>query len=235
MALLLSVLPKTSAKVRRSVNVNFYPPSSAAQRSDFWSGTGNSGGLMMARSLLWASNKTSGTVRVYYLHATSSGSWTQDVITNIQSANTTYGLGVTFTILSDLNGAALSSLTLANYDVCLISSDGSPGQWGGQLQTFALEGGGLVLSTFANASQTVGGLTYATYTPIQNPPGNQSLISSMNVNSIIAHPVTVGLSSLTFSNNGGYAGSGTQLSAGAISVVNYLQGTTLLAVKEVPL
>lgn len=192
---------------------------------------------MMARSLLWSSKKTSGTVRVYYLHADSTPAWVSGVVSSIETAASTYGLGVTFSFVTDFQGSNLNSLTLTNYDACLVANNSSLSSGAGpQLQLFALQGGGIAICTFANASIPISGLNYAIYTPIQNTPGNQFLASSMNVSSIVSHPVTIGLSSVTFNTGGGgFAGQGTQLSAGAISVVNYAEGTTLLAVKEVPL
>ena len=236
MALVPTVLAKTSSSlnVRRSVSLNFYPPSSGI-RSDFWSGTGNSGGLMMARALLWTSRISSGTVRVYYLHATSTTAWVNDVITNISNFVSASLPGVTMNITSDLNGGSLSSLTLANYDTCLVSSDGNPGSWGTQLNTFAAAGGGIVLTTFANASQTIPGFTYSTYSPITAPPGNQSM-GSTSLGTVTTHPVTTGLSSLTFSaGTSGFGGNGTTINAAAQNVALYNTGTTLVAVQQVSL
>lgn len=237
MALIPSVLSKVATEtlnVRRSVNLNFYPPSSTA-RSDMWTGTGNSGGLMMARALQWTSRKSSGTIRVYYLHATSTTSWVTDVTTNISNYVSASMPGITMTITPDLGGATISSLTLANYDTCLVSSDGTPGSWGPQLNAFATAGGGIVLSTFANASQNITGFTYSSFSPITTNPGNQFL-GATSLGLVATHPVTIGLSSLAFSaGSSGYGGNGTTINAAAQTVAFYNTGTTLVAVQEVNL
>lgn len=238
MALIPSVLsstPPVNLNVRRSVNLNFFPPSTTS-RSDFWSGTGNSGGLMMARSLLWTSKKSSGTIKVYLAHASGTGTWfTSDAVVNISNYVAASLPGVTMNITVDYQGTNVSTLTLSNYDTCLISADGGLSV-GSQVNSFCAAGGGLVLTTFANASVNVG-IDYATYTPLASFPGNQSLGStSMNTSTIVTHPVTTGLSSLAFaSGSSGYGASSPSILASAQRLVDYANGSSLIAVREVAL
>ena len=235
MALIPSVLSSAATlNVRRSVNLNFFEPSSSI-RSDFWSGTGNSGGLMMARSLLWASKRSTGTIRVYLSHGNSDNTWVSNTTTNISNYVTSNLPGVTMVITTALQGANSNTLTLANYEVCLISANVGY-NIGSAVNSFAAAGGGVVLMTFANASVNVG-IDYATYTPLATFPGNQSLgNASMNTSTIVTHPVTTGLSSLTFSaGSGGYGASSPSIVASAQRLVDYANGSSLVAVREVAL
>lgn len=217
---------------RRSVNLNFYPPSSDAFSSG-WSSTTN-GALLMARSILWACNKTSGAVRVYFVHATPTASWVSDVQSKISNFLSSNFPSVTLTFYTDSSGAPnIGTLTKTNYDVAMVSSDATPGtSWGAQLQSFADAGGGIVLTTFANASQTITNFSYPNYTPIQANAGNQVLGSrTLNTGSIATHFITTGLSSFD-AGTGNYGGNNVQLNAGATNLASYGNGTSLVAVQE---
>jgi hypothetical protein len=189
----------------------------------------------MARSILWACNKTSGAVRVYYVHGDSDTTWTSDVHTKISSFLTSNFPSVTLTFYIDSSGAPnISTLTRANYDVAFVSSNSSPGAtWGAALQSFADAGGGIVLTTFANASQTIASFSYPNYTPIQAPAGNQNLgaLRTLNTGSIVTHFITTGLSSFD-AGSGNYGGNNVQLNAGATNLASYTSGTSLLAVQQ---
>jgi hypothetical protein len=218
---------------RRSVNLNFFPPSSTIFSSGWVAST--NGALLMARSILWACNKTSGAVRVYYVHAESNTTWTSDVQTKISSFLTSNFPSVTLTFYIDSSGAPnISTLTRTNYDVAFVSSNGTPGEsWGAALESFANAGGGIVLTTFANASQTIPSFSYPNYTPIQASPGNQGLglNRTLNTGTIVTHFITTGLSSFD-AGSGAYGGNGVQLNSGATNLASYTSGTSLLAVQE---
>lgn len=217
---------------RRSVNLNFYPPSTTAFSSG-WTAT-TDGALLMARSILWACNKTSGAVRVYFVHATSTASWVSDVQSKVSGFITSNFPSVTLTFYTDSSGAPnISTLTTSSYDVAMVSSDASAGSsWGAALQSFADAGGGIVLTTFANASVPISSFSYANYTPIQTNAGNQSLGNRiLNTNSIVTHFITTGLSSFD-AGTGNYGGNNVQLNAGAINLASYGNGTSLVAVQE---
>ena len=217
----------------RSVNLNFYPPS-VDSRGDMWTGQG---GLIMARSLVWAwGGATSGNLRVYYVHA-SPTSWASEVETKIRAYMSANFPSLSLTFFNDASGAPnISTLTKSNYDVAFVSSDSAPGgNWGTYLNAFAVANGNIVLSTFANSSQNISGFLYNSYTPITGIPGNQSLGGSAYITIVDSgHFITQGLTTF-FAGNSGYGGSGTALSSGAVSIANYTgsaSGTTCIAVKQ---
>lgn len=227
-----------SVKVRRSVDLNFYPPSSAA-RSDFWSGTGNSGGLMMARSVLWASKKSSGTIRLYFVHLTSTGAWVTDVVNTITSYVSASLPGVTINITTDQGGANIASLNTTNFDVCMVSLDstGYSSTVGTTMNNFAAAGGGIIVTVFANygSGNAVPGFTYATYSPISTM-GTGSSMASMDTATIVTHPITTGLSSLTFSTgSSGFSSGNTVFTADSQTLVRSTGGISIVTVREVPL
>lgn len=216
--------------VKRSVNLNFYPPSSTVD-SRMWTGDG---GLLMARSILWACNKTSGAVRVYFVHATPTASWVSDVQSKISTYLSTNYPSVSLTFYTDSSGAPnISTLSTSSYDVVMVSSDSTPGaSWYTYLHSFAAAGGGLVLTTFANASQTITSFSYSSYTPIQTNAGNQSLGNrALNTGSIVSHFITTGLSSFD-AGTGAFGGNNVQLNAGATNLASYGNGTSLVAIQE---
>jgi len=218
-----------SGVLKRSVNLNFYPPSATA----FSSGWTGDGGLLMARSILWACNKTSGAVRVYFVHATPTTSWVDDVASKVSTYISTNYPSVTLTFYKDSSGAPnIATLTTANYDVAMISSDANPGTtWYSYLHSFADSGGGLVLTTFANASQTIANFGYSNYTPIQTNAGNQILTDgTLNSGSIVTHFITTGLSSF-YAGTGKYGGNNVSLNAGATNLASYGGGTSLVAIQ----
>jgi hypothetical protein len=221
----------TTSGGRRSVNLNFFPPSNAA-RADMWSGQG---GLIMARSILWAAGKTGGAVRVYYVHAEPSAAWAADVTSKITSYMAASYPTASITVYADAPGAPnISTLTTAAYDVALVSSDASPGSaWFTYLHAFAAAGGGIVLTTFSNASQKIPSFDYANYTPIPSIAGNQSIGSSIGLDttSIVSHFITTGLTSFN-AGTAGYGSKGQALNAGAANLARYTDGTTLIAVQS---
>ena len=216
----------------RSVNLNFYPPS-VDSRGDMWQ---NQGALIMARSIVWAwGGATSGNLRVYYVHA-SSQSWANEVEAKIRAYISANFPSLSLTFFNDTSGAPnISTLTRSNYDVVFVSSDSTPGSWGTYLNAFAVANGNIVLSTFANSSQSISGFLYNSYTPITGIPGNQSLGGSAYITVVDSgHFITQGLTTF-FAGNSGYGGLGTALSSGAVSIVNYTgsaAGTTCIAVKQ---
>ena len=221
-----------SGLLKRSVNLNFYPPSTTAFSSG-WDATTN-GALLMARSILWACNKTSGAVRVYFVHATSTASWVSDVSSKISSYISSNFPSVTLTFYTDSSGAPnIATLTTANYDVVMISSDGTPGTgWYSYLHSFADSGGGLVLTTFANASESIANFSYSSYTPISAIAGNQALTNgTLNSGSIVTHFITTGLSTF-YAGTGNYGGNGVSLNAGATNLASYGNGTSIVAVQS---
>lgn len=227
------------ARVRRSVELNFYPPSSAA-RSDFWSGTGNSGGLMMARSILWASKKTSGTINLYFVHYTTTASWITDVLTNISNYVSSSLPGVTINITTDQAGANIGTFNPANFDVIMASLDSTPfpSTVGTTMNSFAAAGGGIIITVFANygSGNAISGFTYATYSPISTMGTGGSGALSMNTANIVTHPVTTGLSSLTFSTgSSGYSSGNTTFTSDSQTLVRSTTGISILTVREVPL
>lgn len=144
--------------------------------------------------------------------------------------------GVTLNITSDYQGANISSLTSANYDVCMLSANSTqPSTVGSQINLFAAAGGGLVITVFANSSVPVTNLLYSTYTPITSASGVQNLSSSLNTASIVTHPITTGLSSTSFSAGGSYSSVTVSLNSGAQSIASYAQGTSVIAIQEVAL
>jgi hypothetical protein len=238
MALVPTVLTSSSPNVRRSVDLNFYPPSSAA-RSDFWSGTGNSGGLMMARSVLWASKKTSGTIRLYFVHFTTTVSWVTDVLTNISNYVSSSLPGVTINITTDQGGANIGTFNPANFDVIMASLDSAPfpSTVGTTMNSFAAAGGGIIITVFANygSGNAIPNFTYATYSPISTIGTSASGTLSMNTANIVTHPVTTGLSSVTFSTGtAGFISSGnTTFTSDSQTLVRSTTGISILTVREV--
>lgn len=225
-----------SANVRRSVDLNFYPPSSAV-RSDFWSGTGNSGGLMMARSILWASKKTSGTINVYFVHYTTTASWVTDVLTNISNYVSSSLPGVTINITTDQAGANIGTFNPANFDVIMASLDSSPfpSTVGTTMNSFAAAGGGIIITVFANygSGNAIPNFTYATYSPISTM-GTGSSSLPMNTANIVTHPITTGLSSLTFTTgSSGFSSANTVFTADSQTLVRSTTGISILTVREV--
>lgn len=224
-------------KVRRSVDLNFYPPSSAV-RGDFWTGTGNSGGLMMARSIVWTSKKSSGTIRVYFVHLTSDSTWITDVVTNITNYVSASLPGITITITTDQNGTNIASLNTTNFDVCMVSMDGGGFNTtvGTTMNTFAAAGGGIIVTSFANYVNTVPGFTYATYSPISAVGSSGSGNLTMNTGTIVTHPITTGLSSLTFTTGtGGYGSGNTSFTTDSQTLVRSTTGISYVTVREVAL
>ena len=189
----------------------------------------------MARSILWAAGKSSGTVRVYYVHGEGTVAWVMDVTSKISSYVAASFPTASITFYTDASGAPnISTLTKTNYDVALVSSNSSPGtNWFSYLQAFASAGGGIVLTTFANASQTIPSFDYANYTPIRSIAGNQNLGASMALDaaSVSTHFITTGLTSFN-AGTSGYGGKGHVLNAGATSLAKYTDGTTLIAVQS---
>ena len=231
-ALLLSNCPtETQSGGRRSVNLNFFPPSDA-MRPDLWSGQG---GLIMARSILWAAGKTSGKVRVYYVHAEPSPGWVTDVTSKITTYMSTSYPTATITFYTDSFGAPnINTLTTAAYDVALVSSNAAPGStWFTYLHAFAAAGGGIVLTTFSNASMTIPSLDYPKYTPIPSVSGKQSLGGNLRLDtaSITTHFITTGLTNFN-AGAAGYGSKGQALNATATSLARYTDGTTLIAVQS---
>jgi hypothetical protein len=219
----------TSTNSLRTVNLNFYPPSTGA-RNDMWSGQGD---LIMARSLVWAAGgNTSGPLRVYFVHATSDSSWVSDVRSKITTYISNNFPAISLTFYTDSSGAPnISTLTKQSYDVALVSSDSQPGVWGSQLNAFAASKGSIVLTTFCNASMTISGFNYSTCSPIPAPSGNQSLGNQgLNTSSIVSHFITTGLTSFA-SGSGGYGSLNQSINAGAQTIASYGNGTTLIAIQ----
>jgi hypothetical protein len=211
----------------RSVNLNFYPPSISA-RNDFWTGQGD---LILARSLIWASkNTTTGNLRVYFIHNTVYNEWIADVKNKISSYIRNVFPNIVLSIYTDAAGAPnINTLTIKNYDVALVSSDKfPPDNWGAQLNSFAENGGGIVLSAFANM-QPISGFNYSKYSPIPVPSTYQ-LLGNKSVSIIGNHFITQGLSSFS-SGSGGFACLKQKLNSGATSIATYTDGTTLIAIQ----
>lgn len=226
MALVPSVLTQSASNVRRSVCLNFFAGSAAGYSPQ------TAGVSMLARACMWASKKTSGTVRIFYMNASGSSSSVSGQLLPFASAN----LPVTFTF-TDSEVAGVSALNTINYDVCIVTTNGSPAStWAPALQAFGNAGGGIIITAFANWYHVIPGFDYTTYTPINTFVANTSEYrnTDMNRSTIVEHPITVGLSSLDF-NSQGFAGSINTLSPGASSLVLYLNGSFLVTIKSVNL
>lgn len=220
----------TTSAGYRSVNLNFYPPSSTVD-SRMWTGDG---ALLMARSILWACNKTSGTVRVYFVHATSSASFVSDVTTKISNYLSTNYPSVSLSFYTDSSGAPnIATLTKSAYDVVMISSDSFPAStWYSYLHSFVDTGGGLILTSFANASQAIPNFSYSNYTPIQTVPGNQGLGNTAYYSpSYVAHFITRGISTFN-AGTGAFGGNNVALNANALSLAAYGNNTSLVAIQQ---
>lgn len=226
MALVPTVLTQTASNVRRSVCLNFFAGSAAGYQPQ------TAGVSMLARACMWASKKTSGTVRIFYMNASGSGSSVSSQLSTFASAN----LPVTFTF-TDGSSVGNSTLSSTNHDVCIATTNGSPdSSWAPALQAFGNAGGGIIITAFANWYHVIPGFDYTTYTPINTFVANTSEYrnTDMNTSTIVAHPITIGLSSLSF-NSQGFAGSINTLSPGASSLVLYLNGSFLVTIKSVNL
>ncbi len=138
-------------------------------------------------------------------------------------------------ITTDSYGTNIGTLTTSNYDVCILVANGTFNSTvGTQVNNFCAAGGGLVITAFTTY-QGAANLNFTEYTPITGP-GNSFSSQSMNPSSVVTHPTTTGLASLTFSNGtSGYCGNPLSLNSGASNVALYNSGLSLLAVREVPL
>ena len=206
--------------------MNFFAGSAAGYSST------PAGESMVARSCMWASKKTSGTVRIFYMNASGSGTNVSTKLINFANAN----LPVSFTF-TDSMVAGTSALSILNHDVCIVTTNGNPDStWASPLQTFANAGGGLIITAFANWYHFIPGFSYTTYTPINDftPNTNNFNSTDMNPSSIVSHPITTGLSSLTF-NSESFAGSINTLASGASALAYYNNGSLLISIKSVNL
>lgn len=227
MALIPTVLTQSgeSLNVRRSVCLNFFAGASSGYSAQ------TAGVSMLARSCMWASKKSTGTVRIFYMNASGSGTDVSNQLIAFANAN----LPVTFTF-ADSTVVGTSALNILNYDVCIATTNGSPDStWAGPMQTFAAAGGGIIITAFSNFYHFIPGFSYTTYTPINDFATNTAFNNpSMNTSTIVTHPITVGLSSLTF-NPGTFSTTINTLAPGAQSLVLYDNGALLVSIKSVSL
>jgi hypothetical protein len=172
------------------------------------------------------------TLRVFYANTTMSADWNNDVVRKIQNYLSANFPSNTLSIKVDVNGSSLSTLSKANYDVLMISTDSGAPDWSRYIQSFVDSGGGLIVTTFANASEHIPNLDYTRCSPIQNGDVGQGLGGNMSLNSasIVSHPITNGLTSFN-SGSSGYGGNPIKLNSGATKLASYTSGNSLIAVQ----
>lgn len=167
------------------------------------------------------------------MNASGSGSSVSSQLINF--ANTNLPVSFTFTDSTSV-GVGTSALSILNHDVCIVTTNGSPDStWASPLQTFASAGGGIVITSFSMWYHIIPGFSYTTYTPVNDFTANTSFNNTnMNPLSIVSHPITTGLSSLTF-NSQSYSTTINTLASGASALAYYTNGSLLISIKSVNL
>jgi hypothetical protein len=178
-----------------------------------------------------STSSTKTTIKVNVVAANETASWYADIITKINAAKNTNWPNITLTITQTNNSSYTGSdLTVANYDVVFIFTDGSfnNSTIGTNLNNYVTAGGGLVICVFAVASVQLNGFTY-TNCPIVYA-NNQSMASTSLGTYTAADPLMRGVTS--FNPGSARFGAGGLTAQSGATVVAQYNDNNLLVVKK---